>query len=222
MNIKIPNQILTDLKTEDRLKWLFSKYKINDILITSSFGTLSAVLLSIAKKIEPNIQVSFIDTGFHFEETWSYIEILKRHLDFHVKVYRNTSEQFTETYSTKPYLVNPISCCQYHKADVLYEIIKNKKIWVSGIQSYQTLKRRNENIINYHQTGILKFNPLIDWSYDDMIDYLKLEKLPFHPLFEKGFQSIGCKPCTQKTINQNDQRSGRWVGSTQTECGLHR
>lgn len=216
MNLKILNHVLDHLNYEDRLHWIFLNYHPDDILVSSSFGIYSSAFLSIISKLNSKLNIYFVDTGYHFQETWAHLEQLKKLFNLNVVVLKKNTKVTDINYKT-----DPDYCCHKNKVEPLYKELSKKKIWLSGIHAFQSDYRKNLSIIEKHKTEVLKVNPLIDWTFDELESFMKLHELPFHPLYKRGFKSIGCFPCTIETAQNSNMRSGRWHDIEKTECGLH-
>ncbi len=195
------------------------------IAATSSFGPESGVLLDLIAKADPNTPVLFLETGFHFPETLEYkrqlTELLglKRIVDLKANPARR--EKLIADYQGKPYEANPDLCCQINKVEPLDEALKGYGAWMSGIRRHQTDHRKSIRIVEEYEGGVYKISPLANMTSRDSWWYLKEHKIPLHPLYEKGYMSIGCWPCTRPIQDGDDERSGRWAGKAKKECGIH-
>lgn len=199
-----------------RLRSLYTDFKPEKILVTSSFAATSAYFLHIISRIRPEQVIFFIDTGFHFPETLLYRDYLIGL--YHLKVQDVRADDYQHRYSEKEklYKTDPDFCCTINKINPLEEIKPHYDIWVSSLMRWQTDHRAGLDIFE-ERRGIIKFNPMIDVSREERDAYIQEHKLPFHPLVAEGFSSIGCTHCTVK----GEGRSGRWAGKPKTECGLH-
>lgn len=215
-DIAILNERYRPLNFEERLRKLYIDFQPEKIMVTSSFAATSAYFLHIISRIRPEQIIFFIDTGFHFPETLMYQNYLTKL--FHLKVQDVKADAYQHEYSVKEklYETDPDFCCTINKISPLEEIKPNYHIWVSSLMRWQTDHRAGLDIFE-ERRGIIKFNPMIDVTREERDAYIMEHKLPFHPLVEEGYSSIGCKHCTVK----GEGRSGRWVGKPKTECGLH-
>jgi phosphoadenosine phosphosulfate reductase len=204
------------LSPEDRIRQLYKDFPPEKVLITSSFAATSAYFLHVISRIRPDQKIAFIDTGYHFNETYAYKEYLEKRFglqSFSVKA-EDWKHQFTVTDQT--YLKDPDFCCSINKVEPLDEIKPNYHVWVSSLMAWQTDNRAGMAIFE-ERRGIIKFNPMIDVTREQRDAYIKDHDLPFHPLVAEGYSSIGCTHCTVK----GEGRSGRWANKPKTECGLH-
>jgi phosphoadenosine phosphosulfate reductase len=204
------------LSFEARLLRLYQDFKPEKIMVTSSFAATSAYFLHIISRLRPEQVVFFIDTGFHFPETLLYRDYLIGLYHLKVEDLRADSYQHEYSVTEKLYEKDPDFCCTINKINALEEIKPNFHIWMSSLMSWQTDHRAGLAIFE-ERRGIIKFNPMIDVSREERDAYILEHKLPFHPLVNEGYTSIGCTHCTVK----GDGRSGRWLGKPKTECGLH-
>jgi phosphoadenylyl-sulfate reductase (thioredoxin) len=118
-------------------------------------------------------------------------------------------------------LEDPNLCCYLHKVLPMQQAMRSAKAWINGIRRDQTPQRAKAPILELQKDGLLKVHPLLNWTRADVAAYLKEHNLPAHPLFEKGYRSVGCAPCTTPVGLDDDERAGRWTGRGKTECGLH-
>lgn len=193
------------------------------IAVSSSFQTQSVPLLHIVAKIDPEILIFFLDTGFHFWETLIFREQLQRELKLHVQDLHPDKQwaTFLRRFGHELYLQDPDLCCYLRKVQPMQKAMKSVRAWITGIRRDQTATRKNAKILEIERDGLVKINPLLNWTRADITRYMREHDLPEHPLFEKGYRSIGCKPCTRAVLEGEDERAGRWDGKTKTECGLH-
>lgn len=214
--IETLNQRYASLNFEQRLYQLYRDFAPEKVMVTSSFAATSAYFLHIVSRIRPDQIVHFIDTGYHFPETVEYRNYLVEL--FHLKVKDIRAEdwkhQFTQQEQT--YLKDPDFCCSVNKVEPLEAIKPNYHVWVSSLMRWQTDHRASLPIFEIRR-GMIKFNPMIDVTREERDAYIREHDLPFHPLVDKGYQSIGCTHCTVP----GEGRAGRWLGKPKTECGLH-
>ncbi|TXI18462.1 MAG: phosphoadenylyl-sulfate reductase [Nitrosomonas sp.] len=204
------------LDFEARLRRLYRDFEPQKIMVTSSFAATSAYFLHIISRIWPEQKIFFIDTGFHFPETLMYRNYLVKLYDLKVEDLRADEYQHQYSEKEKLYETDPDFCCAINKINPLEAIKPNYHIWVSSLMSWQTDHRAGLDIFE-ERRGIIKFNPMIDVTREARDAYIREHNLPFHPLVQEGYSSIGCTHCTVK----GEGRSGRWMGKPKTECGLH-
>lgn len=203
------------------LYWAAKKFG-NRMAVSSSFQTQSVPLLYWIGKICPNVPVFFLDTGFHFEETKEFRDLLIRRFGINVQSLTPLvgHQAFREKY---PNLneTDPNMCCYLNKVEPLERALSGFDVWISGIRRDQTPARANTPIFSKNANGLWKVCPLANASRYDIDQYITKLDLPKHSLWEQGFKSIGCFPCTKAVEQGEDERSGRWAGAEKTECGIH-
>ena len=210
------NKRYHELTPLDRLAQLFKEFDHEDILVTSSFGTTSGILMGMISKVAPGHPIHFIDTTFCFKKTIGYKNALTRLLGLNVinvlpDVTDNINARETEMWTT-----DKDKCCHLNKIKPFEPFKAGKKVWVSGLLMNQTPFRQNLEIFE-SRNGILKMHPNIDTTSEGFDQFLIDHFIPPHPMKLEGFDSVGCTHCTLK----GEGRSGRWSGSSKTECGLH-
>lgn len=204
------------LSPEQRVQQLYKDFAEQDVMLTSSFSTNSAFLLHLFSQYANHQKVIFIDTGFHFPETLSYKEKLIKEFGLKVEDVQAEPYKFDYTVKEQVWKTDPDLCCSINKVEPLHEVKRHHQVWVSGLMRWQTEHRASLDIFEY-RSDMIKFYPLIDVTKQQREAYIDNHSLPFHPLSKKGFASVGCTHCT----HAGDDRSGRWVDTEKTECGLH-
>jgi phosphoadenosine phosphosulfate reductase len=174
-----------------------------------------AVLIDLATKVAPAIEVVFIDTGYHFPETLETVELVRRRYGLNLKMM--TVPHHAEALWEK----DPENCCSAVKVGQLDRALAGKAAWMSGLRRDEAESRANAPVVGRDLRGLIKVNPLANWSADDVARYIAENDVPVNPLTLRGYPSIGCMPCTHAVADGADPRSGRWVGRDKTECGLH-
>ncbi len=208
----------------DTLKWAYQEYN-DDIVYSCSFGAEGIVLIDLIHKVNKQAKIIFLDTGLHFPETYELIEkVKKRYPSLQINMLKpllNVDEQ-AKWYGEELWTDNPNLCCHMRKVVPLKEALSNVSAWISGLRRDQSPTRNHTQYINkdekFHK---VKICPLIHWSWEEIMTYIHLNQLPYNPLHDQGYPSIGCAPCTHPVTIPGDLRSGRWIGNTKTECGLH-
>ncbi len=218
------NEELESKKPQEMIAWAIQTFAPR-FAMTSSFGPESGVLLHMASRIDPTLPVLFLETGFHFPETLEYknqlakLFGLKNVID--LKADPGRREKLIKDTGGVPYEKNPDLCCQLNKVEPLDAALKGYEAWMSGIRRHQTDFRKSIRILELYEGGFYKVSPLANMTSRDMWWYLKEHQIPQHPLYEKGYLSIGCWPCTRPIQAGDDERSGRWAGKSKKECGIH-
>lgn len=193
------------------------------IALSSSFQTQSVPLLHMASQIKRGLPILFLDTGYHFWETSIFREKLASDWQLNVvDLYRDSRWDLLTRGRTRTLpLEDPNLCCFIHKVQPMQRAMKDVLAWISGIRRDQTPVRAQARILELQTDGLLKINPLLNWTKADVQKYMEEYDLPSHPLYEKGYRSVGCAPCTIAIGVSDDERAGRWQGRGKTECGLH-
>ena len=215
-NLSDLNERFRPLQPEQRITELYRIFKTSEVMLTSSFATTSAYLLHLFSIYQPEQEVLFINTGYHFEETIIYKEYLTKVYNITVKEVKAEGWKHEFTTTDQTWTKDPDYCCTINKVEPLEKLKANHKVWISGLMSWQSDHRATLDIFE-ERGGIIKFYPLLDVSREQREAYIKDHLLPFHPLQSKGYFSIGCTHCTKP----GKGREGRWNNSPKTECGLH-
>jgi len=215
-NMEDWNRTFPQLKHEERLVALYEIFSPQEILVTSSFGASSPLLLHLISEVCPDQQVHFLDTTYHFEETLTFRDLLIEKYKLNVVNIFPDAKENAFSQEEQWWFTKPDECCAVNKVKPLASLKSKYKVWISGIMGFQTPQRLNMNIFE-DQNGLFKFNPFIDLTEGEYLYWSSLYKLPEHPLTALGFESIGCMPCTSR----GQGRNGRWAGRGKNECGLH-
>ena len=195
----------------------------DDVAIVSSFGADSAVLLHLVSLVDKSLPVYFLETGKHFPQTLAYVETLERHLGLSNIRWLRPDPKDLARFDPKGDLweTDPDSCCHIRKTEPLDAEISQFGGWITGRKRYQTAERGVLPHFELTSDDRIKVNPLAYFGDADVNDYKRTHGLPEHPLFAKGYKSIGCAPCTTIVAEGEDPRAGRWRGLNKKECGIH-
>lgn len=209
---------------QDILHWAVSVYG-EDLTLSVSFGNPEGmVLLDMLSRITDNAQVFTLDTGFLFKETIRFREeAMKRYpLPLKVLTPELTVEEQVAGYGPKLYSCAPDLCCEVRKIEPQRRFLRDYGAWVTGIRRDQTAQRASTPVLSWEERfGVVKIAPLVNWSAEEVEEYVCEWGIPRNPLLGRGYKSIGCAPCTQPVPEDVDARAGRWPGMDKTECGLH-
>jgi phosphoadenosine phosphosulfate reductase len=217
------NGMFDEMDAVGVLRYATSDVLPGDLAIVSSFGADSAVLLHLVAQVDPSLPVYFLETGKHFTETLEYVETLKRHLgliNVHA-IYPNEGDVKRFDPTGTLWETDPDSCCHIRKTEPLEPITERYGGWVTGRKRFQTVERGVLPHFELTSDDRIKVNPLAYFSDADVNQYKIKHGLPEHPLFAKGYKSIGCAPCTSVVADGEDPRAGRWRGLNKKECGIH-
>jgi phosphoadenosine phosphosulfate reductase len=197
---------------EDVIQWAVHRFG-RDLTIASSFQ--HCVIIDMAVKVDPNVEVLFLDTGFHFAETLAFVEEVRLRYGLNLQIRRPMPEADCFGCGTE-------GCCELRKVQPLNAALADKSAWISGLKRVDTDHRADAPVVAWDERRqIVKINPLATWSDADVESYIADRALPVHPLIERGYLSIGCAPTTRPVPSNGNRRAGRWWGEAKTECGLH-
>lgn len=196
-----------------------------NITFACSFGAEDVVLVDMLQKISPSSDIFYLDTDFHFKETYETRDRMaeKYNLKFVQVKPKLTPEQQAAEHGEQLWKSDPNGCCNIRKVEPLTRILSQYDAWITGIRRDQAPTRANAKKVEYDtKFGLVKFNPLAAWSSEDVWDYIRANDIIYNPLHDRHFPSIGCEHCTRPVMPGEDPRAGRWAGNEKTECGLHK
>lgn len=212
---------------EERLAWVVENH--SNIVFSSSFGQEDQAITHAVFSKDLPIEVFTLDTGRHFQETYEVMDKTKARYKKEFTTYFPETAQVESLVKTKGFnsFFNSVEdrkeCCFIRKIAPLKRALKDADVWITGLRADQSENRNDMKMWEWDEGNqVHKFNPLIDWSFEQMEDYLKENNVPQNSLHKKGFVSIGCGPCTRAIVEGEHPRAGRWYWeSSQKECGLH-
>jgi phosphoadenosine phosphosulfate reductase len=213
--------------------FVYLDQQVNEkIVFSTSFGIEDQVITQkIAQLNCQNIEFFTLDTGRMFAETYALWEKTQNHYKVKIKGFnpdQKAVEEFVEINGINAFYDSPElrkSCCGIRKVQGLKRALTDAKIWITGLRAEQSENRQNTNVFEWDDNfKLYKFNPLIKWSFEEVKDYVRKQYIPYNPLHDKGFVSIGCAPCTRAIKEGEDFRAGRWwwEDRSKKECGLHK
>lgn len=211
------------------VKWSAAEFG-TDLVMTSSFGAESALLIHMAIQQAPDIRIIFVNTGYLFPETHAFMESLRLRFNLKVWTYRTRNDPIAWLHAAGE--ENPAwrkdadACCAANKNEPMERAMRElrPRAWLRGIRRQQSDTRRQASFIERSaRYNCYAISPLLNWTSREMFAYMKKHDLPYHPLYEKGYASIGCNPlsCTRAIQIGEDPRSGRWSGTGKLECGIN-
>ncbi|WP_274653959.1 phosphoadenylyl-sulfate reductase [Paenibacillus humicola] len=195
------------------------------ITFACSFGAEDVVLVDMLQKISPKTDIFYLDTDFHFKETYETRDrMIERYGMTFVQVKPElTPEQQAERHGAELWKSDPNQCCSIRKVQPLTKILSKYDAWITGIRRDQAPTRANAKKVEYDtKFGLIKFNPLASWTSEDVWNYIRENDVIYNPLHDRNYPSIGCEYCTRQVMPGEDPRAGRWAGTDKTECGLHK
>ncbi len=207
---------------QEIIKWVVDECCPN-LAMSSSFQTQSTPLLHMVNKIQPKMRIFFLDTGMHFWDTLVFREHLEQIWDLNIvdlrpdekwrTVLRHFGHDLPET--------DPNLCCYIRKVQPMQKALDGVDAWITGIRRDQTANRAHAQILEYKRDGLLRVAPFLNWTREEVFNYISEKNLPRHSMPVSLYPSIGCKPCTRAIQPNENERAGRWTGKGKTECGLH-
>jgi len=197
-----------------------------NITFACSFGAEDVVLVDMLQKISPRTDIFYLDTDFHFKETYETRDRLAERypgIPFVEVKPEITPEEQAEQYGAELWKSDANQCCNIRKVKPLTNILSKYEAWITGIRRDQAPTRANAKKIEYDaKFGLVKFNPIAGWTTEDVWNYIHENDVIYNPLHDQNYPSIGCEYCTRKVMPGEDPRAGRWSGQEKTECGLHK
>lgn len=208
---------------EELLRWGFARFHPG-VALAASFGAEDVVLIDLAARVQPDFRVFTLDTDFLFPETYALIEKVERRYGIRVERCRSTltPEEQVSIHGPALWSRKPDLCCELRKVRPLQRKLAELSAWITGIRRDQAPTRANARKLEWDiRFGLVKLNPLAEWSWAQVWDYIRANKIPYNPLHDQNYPSIGCTHCTRPVQPGEDPRAGRWAGFSKTECGLH-
>jgi len=208
---------------EDILRLAFERFE--NIQFACSFGAEDVALVDMIVKIKPDAKIFYLDTDVLFKETYELIDRIADRYSANLIKYSPliSLEEQAETYGEALWASKPNDCCGVRKVEPLVRALSNLDAWITGIRREQAPTRANAGVIEVDEKfGLIKFNPIALWKDQDVWDYIQANEVPYNPLHDNGYPSIGCSHCTRQVQPGEDPRAGRWAGHEKTECGLHK
>lgn len=221
---------LANASAEEVVRWALTTFG-KDVTLACSFGAEDVVLVDMIAKVDPTARMFVLDTARLHQETYDTMERCREKYGIEFETLHPRMEDMQRLLSTKgpnsfyESIENRKECCGVRKVEPLRRALDGKRAWITGLRRAQAVTRTDLPKIEVDEThaGIFKLNPLAEWSVDDVWAYIKEHGVPYNPLHDRGFPSIGCAPCTRAVAPGEDIRAGRWwwENPEQKECGLH-
>jgi len=234
MQTRLDDRILSDLNRqfdasppEEIVRWALSEPSLKRVAIASAFQVEGTCLIHMAVQARPNVPILFLETGFHFAETLAFKERLTEQLGLNVVDLTGdyTVERQTQEFGARLYERDPKRCCELNKVLPFARGLRDYDAWMTSMRRDSAWTRKRTSIVSQTELepdrSLVKINPMANWKRRDAWAYLKEYDLPHSPLYDLGYASIGCAPCTRMVFPGEDERAGRWSGLLKTECGIH-
>ena len=227
--IKKINSEFSKSSPEETLEFFLKEFK-GRIGLASSLGLEDQVLTHMISEIDPATKIFTLDTGRLFLETYELISKTEEKYNINIQIYFPDAAKVEDMVNKKGVnlfyesVENRKLCCHIRKIESLKRAFSDLDLWICGLRSEQSVTRINTKLLEWDEAnGLLKLNPLVNWNYNEVGDYIRKFDVPYNPLHDKGFLSIGCQPCTRAVEDGEDERSGRWWWEKpeSKECGLH-
>lgn len=217
LNIQFEHQ-----SPDDLLHW-GAEFFGNTIVLGTGFGPSGVVLIHKISELQLHVNVFCLDTNLLFKETYSLWKKIEDRFNIRIESISPilTLEGQAKRHKEELWKTDPDKCCHLRKVLPLQKYLSNKKAWITGLRRSQSEMRKDVGKIEWDPANkVYKLNPLADWTHADIWEYIDQHNLPYNPLHDEGYPSIGCIPCTEPSKDQNE-RSGRWKNLEKTECGIH-
>lgn len=219
--------LVTKHTTADALQWVTTHFKT--VKFSSALGEEDQVLTHLISQSKLPIEIFTLDTGRLFAETYDLLSLTNHRYKLNIKVYypeTSAVERFVHTKGINGFydsIENRKQCCEVRKVEPLKRALANADLWITGLRSSQSLNRQQMKAVEWDATlNLFKYNPLLDWSDEQLKEFIHTHQVPVNGLHKQGFTSIGCAPCTRAILPGEDLRAGRWWWeSSAKECGLH-
>ncbi|WP_411346682.1 phosphoadenylyl-sulfate reductase [Paenibacillus sp. WLX1005] len=220
---KIKAEELEHASAEQVIRWAVDNF--DSLTFACSFGAEDVVIVDMIQTISPSTDIFYLDTDFHFQETYETRDrMIERYgMNFVRVAPKLTPEEQAAQHGESLWTVDPNACCNIRKVEPLTRILSQYDAWITGIRRDQAPTRANAKKIEYdYKFGLMKFNPIADWTSEDVWKYIRDNDIIYNPLHDRHYPSIGCEYCTRQVMPGEDPRAGRWSGNDKTECGLHK
>lgn len=209
------------------LRWTFERSGLERVAIASAFQAEGTVVMHLATMLRPDVPILFLETGFQFAETLAFKEQLAERLGLNVVdlVGEHTVASQEATHGPRLYERDPTLCCEINKVQPMFRALRELDAWITAFRRDSSPTRSDAPIVQRYELEpgrtIVKVNPVAAWSRADVYRYLRENDLPHNPLYDLGYASIGCAPCTRMRFAGEDERAGRWAAFSKWECGIH-
>ncbi len=205
------------------LRWAVKRFHPK-LLFSTAFGAEGCCILHMLAEIEPTTAMINLDTGYQFKETLELRQRIQDRYGIEIKLIQPelTVEEYEEEHGGPLYTHRPEQCCYDRKVLPLRKAVVGFDAWISSIRRDQTSDRASAKVVQWDpKFNLAKVNPLLSWTFKDVWSFIYKHRIPYNPLHDRNYASIGCEPCTAPIEEGQDEREGRWKGRKKKECGLH-
>jgi phosphoadenosine phosphosulfate reductase len=217
------NEKLVNARPQEILRWAVETFATK-LTMATAFGPEGCAILHMLSEIDTNVRVFNLDTGYQFAETLELRERIARRYGIEVEYIRaeSTVPEYEASNGGPIFATDPDRCCRDRKILPLRRAVEGYDAWISAIRADQSAHRAKADVVGWDSKfGLVKINPLLKWTKRDVWAFVVTNNVPYNPLHDQGYPSIGCWPCTKPVHQGEDERAGRWAGQAKTECGLH-
>jgi phosphoadenosine phosphosulfate reductase len=221
------NIAFEDTHPREILEWAIEGSGLQRIALASAFQADGTVVMHLATQIRPDIPIMFLETGYQFAETLAFKQQITERLGLNVvDLYGEyTVKRQAEEHGPRLFERDPELCCDLNKVQPMYQALRGLDAWVTAFRRDSSPTRANAPFVEQYELepgrSIVKVNPMAAWTRPQVWQYLKEHDLPHNPLYDLGYASIGCAPCTRIRFSDEPERAGRWAGLSKWECGIH-
>lgn len=212
---------------QEIVRWALEDSGIERIALASAFQAEGTCVMHMASLVRPDVEVLFLETGFHFAETLAFKEQLVERLGLAITdlVGAYTVERQEAAFGERLYERDPGMCCDINKVRPMFDALQKLDAWITAFRRDSSPTRASAPILDRYELEpgrpMLRINPVANWTRRDTWAYLRQNELPHNPLYDLGYASIGCAPCTRMRFEGEPERAGRWAGLSKWECGIH-
>jgi phosphoadenosine phosphosulfate reductase len=206
--------------------WALERSGLERIAIASAFQAEGTIVMHLATQMRPDIPILFLETGYQFAETLAFKEQLAEKMGLNVVdlVGEHTVAEQAEVFGSRLFERDPERCCELNKVRPMFQALRELDAWITAFRRESSPTRADAPFVQQYELEpdrwIVKINPMAAWSHQEVWGYLKEHDLPHNPLYDLGYASIGCAPCTRMRFPDEPERAGRWAGLSKWECGI--
>lgn len=224
VDLEEANRRLESATPREVLRWGVETF-FPKLTMATAFGPEGCAILHMLAEIEPRVRVFNLDTGYQFAETLQLRDRIAERYGLEVELVRpeTTVAEYEALHGGPVYTHDPDRCCFDRKVAQLRRAVEGYEAWISSIRADQSAHRARASVVGWDRKfNLVKLNPLLRWTHRDVWAFVVANDVPYNPLHDRGYPSIGCWPCTRAVQpGESDERAGRWAGQAKTECGLH-
>lgn len=217
------NRLLTGAAPGEILQWAVERFG-SRLTMATAFGPEGCILIHMLAEMGSGVRIFNLDTGYQFPETMALRDQLMERYGIEIELVSSekTTAEYEREHGGPLYVSNSDQCCYDRKIVPLKRALVGYEAWITAIRADQSAARAQAKTIGWDSKfSLVKVNPLLKWTRRDVWAFIVANKIPYNPLHDQGYPSVGCQPCTRAVIAGSDERAGRWAGQAKTECGLH-